>query len=99
MTARLPQFQGQVKIEPTEGNGASSSFRSLFETCFLMAAPAASILVSCMTNGIPTSSTARAQNIAIGLTGDPVALGSASGVTVSMNSQRLRDAAASLNAS
>src|SRR5438093_2859875 len=45
------------------------------------------------------STTGRAQNIAIGLTGDPVALGSASGVTVSMNSQRLRDAAASLNAS
>jgi hypothetical protein len=39
------------------------------------------------------------QNIAIGLTGDPVALGSANGVTVNMNSQRLREAVASLNAS
>ena len=41
----------------------------------------------------------RAQKIAIGLTGDPVALGSANGLTVNMNSQRLREAAASLNAS
>jgi autotransporter passenger strand-loop-strand repeat protein len=40
-----------------------------------------------------------AQNKAIGLTGDPVALGSANGLTVSMNSQRLREAAASLTAS
>src|SRR6266446_5237806 len=40
-----------------------------------------------------------AQNIAIGLAGDPVALGSASGLTINMNSQRRREAAASLNAS
>jgi hypothetical protein len=41
----------------------------------------------------------RAQNIAIGLTGAPVALGSANGLTLNINSQRLREAAASLNAS
>src|ERR1700731_927235 len=40
-----------------------------------------------------------AQNHAIGLTGDSVALGSANGLTVNMNSQRLRQAVASLNAS
>jgi hypothetical protein len=32
----------------------------------------------------------RTQNIAIGLAGEPVALGSANGLTVNMNSQRLR---------
>lgn len=41
----------------------------------------------------------RAQNMAIGLTGAPVALGSANGLTLNMNSQRSREAAASLNAS
>lgn len=39
------------------------------------------------------------QNIAIGLTGEPVPLGIGNGATVNMNSHRLRDAATSLNAS
>jgi len=39
------------------------------------------------------------QNIAIGLTGEPVPLGIGNGATINMNSQRLRDAAASLSAS